>query len=1786
MIIKNAGTRVIVLFAIILAAIPIVFSAEAVFDSKRLGVVGYLLSEPYIIEIMSKELGLTPTQASAVSDLASWEREQDTKLRNLSYNNCSEMELFETQRSVLNEREEKESRISLILGSQYSGYSKWLEEQWYIEWDETPVHEKAIAQNPVKNAMIGLRQAMVDINHTPLLPDKERNSRLDELKQLYIQTINSGDAPPSIKHAQEKVRRAIEQIQAKSAAGMTYTVFMTQYAGYTSYEVSLPHYKIKFSSPKRSVIIRRGTKTVTVTVREAGPWNICDNYWDATGRQCGSDLARGMPEAQAAFQKGYNSGYGCYFSCLNGNTKRYHVGNPAGLDATPNVAAALGLGYAANAWVQLEFPWLTPPPPAVPAAVSASDSESGYGVTLAWSAVSGATAYDVAFKSSVSGTWQYAMDCKSANAGNIGWPARYYTPGPGQYDFAVRAKNAYGVSAYKYLYKVTVRDQTFPAVPSGLSAQVMGSTSIKLAWKAVAGASGYTIYCSKDSKVVNDKCYKILPAVSPDNNPAWANLASITDGIRTDGSYAYAAATQYSAVSVPLAANTKIHKFNFRLYGGDNRIYKEIFPFWANTTTYYPLGQGNYRAYRTEGAVRLASAADVACSRVGVAFKALAGNTSNSVNHITAIEAHGGYLVKVAGGTTAAYTVNNLTAGTTYYFRIDAYRTTSPEVISYSCPVISAVTKGDVDTTPPGIPTLVLPANSGTVTTSLPVFDWSDITDVSGIKYELQIDSNTDCSSPLVTQQNLVSSQYKTISVLTNGTYYWRVRAVDGAGNTGAWSSIWSVIVNVNTNDTTPPSNPATVNAWADENKTKVLIDNVWQSIDSGPYLEWAGASDTGSGVSGYSIYWGTSSTADPGVEIMKPEATPVSYFATPAVSEIPYFLRIRTCDNAGNWSSATTLYTLKYDNTSPLVPELLFPGRSEKFVVHRPSFSWASVIDISGISYELQADNNSDFSSPELSTTTISTGYSMQIDFVDSQYYWHVRAKDGIGNTGNWSRTGVFYIDSTGPLPVTELTATLESGGDIKLIWPSAVDLITGVVSYCVYRSQQAGSIGVQINDGSEENISNYIDAGSNLAENVTYYYTIVPVDSLGNVTLTGNNQVSVICQKHGVSISGIKIIPVSFSPNYDDFKDSTTLSYTLSPSGKVTIQVFDGDIVVANLAKNEPKQAGVNTAVWDGLNNNKFDVEAKRYRICITAISDDGASSTPRDVYVDVDLTFPEISSMTVVINPFSPNNDGNRDYTTISYDLSEDAYVDMNIYDSNNNLIRKLVPSQFRATGMRYEIWDGKDDAGIVKEGSYTVIMSAIDAAGNRSIEKEDVLSLELSYGWIMGYVYNSSAVGGNILLNRISGAVCSVDSSHNVTSSVDSQQKGFFAFYGLSAGEYTVTVNAKWYEVKSKAVTVSAGKVTWSSIDLIYVGRVDNEPPEIQHNPITAIGLMGDKIIFSGLITDNQVVAAVKVEYKFRFRDGSESEFKERELTPYDTQYIGDILGAEVEGSVSSILYCIKAYDSDENESVSPSDGTFYEILYTEGVNQKVDTAGGRITIPDGNPDDGRVGVMFTPGALDGQVMVSITQKDQASLPLIKNKGLIAGDIDKPVAAYEFNSTVTTLNQPAEITLLYFDVDNDGLVDGTEIEESGLRIFWYDGNDWRYVGGEIDTLKNTVTAKVSHFSVYGLFPVLTNSTVQAEQYKPWERVITPNSDGKNDFACFNGINNYYASSSIDNKGLPKEVRIYDLRNRLIRAIDSIDIWDGKDNDGNAVESGVYIYQYAVNGKVVTGSIVVAK
>jgi hypothetical protein len=109
------------------------------------------------------------------------------------------------------------------------------------------------------------------------------------------------------------------------------------------------------------------------------------------------------------------------------------------------------------------------------------------------------------------------------------------------------------------------------------------------------------------------------------------------------------------------------------------------------------------------------------------------------------------------------------------------------------------VSKLDIDATsstpvsPPGVPAapiLASPPNASSQPQPIQ-FDWNDV--AQAVSYQIQIDDSSAFTAPLVRDQNVTSS-FLVVTGLASSTHWWRVRAVNSAGQAGAWSTVRTVI--------------------------------------------------------------------------------------------------------------------------------------------------------------------------------------------------------------------------------------------------------------------------------------------------------------------------------------------------------------------------------------------------------------------------------------------------------------------------------------------------------------------------------------------------------------------------------------------------------------------------------------------------------------------------------------------------------------------------------------------------------------------------------------------------------------------------------------------------------------------------------------------------------------------------------------------------------------------------------------------------------------------------------
>ncbi|MFH1958318.1 MAG: DUF4082 domain-containing protein [bacterium] len=205
------------------------------------------------------------------------------------------------------------------------------------------------------------------------------------------------------------------------------------------------------------------------------------------------------------------------------------------------------------------------------------------------------------------------------------------------------------------------------------------------------------------------------------------------------------------------------------------------------------------------------------------------------------------------------------------------------------------------------------------------------------------------------------------------------------------------------------------------------------------------------------------------------------------------------------------------YNNSFPAPPELIYPP--DEFYTNLTSctFSWNNAYDpdSSALTYKLQLDDNTDFSSPDITIAGISTCTITVTGLSHGRWKWRALAKDDYDCESGWSDGLNVFVDTMSPFKTENLNASsVSENGAVKLRWTSPVDYTFNIISeYAVYIAS-SGFISpeepeVNMIPGpapplSPGNYEAFVVSG--LAEGTTYFFALQSKDCAGNVSELSN--------------------------------------------------------------------------------------------------------------------------------------------------------------------------------------------------------------------------------------------------------------------------------------------------------------------------------------------------------------------------------------------------------------------------------------------------------------------------------------------------------------------------------------------------------------------------------------------------------------------------------------------------------------------------------------------------------
>jgi len=335
----------------------------------------------------------------------------------------------------------------------------------------------------------------------------------------------------------------------------------------------------------------------------------------------------------------------------------------------------------------------------------------------------------------------------------------------------------------------------------------------------------------------------------------------------------------------------------------------------------------------------------------------------------------------------------------TYYYNwenCDAYDGWyGPEYRDYYCSSGSCVYIGN---TKPNIPTLIAPPHNTWINYN-PTFQ-ATVSDPDGekVKAYFNVSGYGDGWGNLVNSGQ--TSSWGAVAI-SDGEYWWRAYAQDIRGLNSDWSGYWLLrkdiinpLASIDQENGVSPDASIWVNLTESDERSGIAEGDVDVKINGSGGWTNNGLPNGGSTINNF-IYTGADNNS--------------------------YEFRYRAKDNAGNWSGYSYDGSVLVNiNDPPTVSCNDTETWSSCVDSRNPALSWNYSDPDSDpqASYQVQIDNNSNFSSPEIDTGIVNsssktyqpTGTTLQWG---TTYYWHVKVKDSYNNWSGYCSNCSFITPS-----------------------------------------------------------------------------------------------------------------------------------------------------------------------------------------------------------------------------------------------------------------------------------------------------------------------------------------------------------------------------------------------------------------------------------------------------------------------------------------------------------------------------------------------------------------------------------------------------------------------------------------------------------------------------------------------------------------------------------------------------------------------------------------------------
>ena len=648
-----------------------------------------------------------------------------------------------------------------------------------------------------------------------------------------------------------------------------------------------------------------------------------------------------------------------------------------------------------------------------------------------WSAVTGAASYeldvatDAAFTSFVTGYNGLSVASTSSLVTGLSSGTVYY--------YRVNSVNATGSSPSSN----TISQITIPANPTASAATSIAQTSFTANWSAVTGATGYLLDVATDAAFTS--------FVSGYNNFSVASTSSSVTGL-TGGT------TYYYRVQSTNAGGTS---------GNSSTISLITIPAGPVASAATSVGQTLFTANWASSTGSTGYFIDVSTSNTFATF--VTGYQNLPIGNVT------------------SYVVNsNISAATTYYYRIRASNTSGSSANS------SAITVLTIAATPV--------ANAATSITQISfVANWSAVTGAAS--YELDVATDAAFTSFVTGYNGLsVASTSSLVTGLSSGTvYYYRVNSVNATGSSPSSNTISEITI---------PSNP-TATAATGVSQTSFMAN--WSAV---------------AGVTSYFLDVATDAAFSSILgSYNNLSLATTSSSVTGLTAGTTYYYRVRA-GNAGGVSGNSNSISIATISVAPVA------GTATSITQTSFVANWSAPTGATG--YLLDVATDAAFSSfvtgynnlPVAGTSSSVTGLSE-----GATYYYRVRATNSGGTSSNSSTISVTTIPAT----PTATAATSVSQTGFTANWNAVV----GATSYSIDVATDAAFTSFVTGYNNVSVVSTSLVVPS-LSSGVTYYYRVRSSNSSGS-SASSNTISQITIPTNPTATAASAITQTSFTANWN---------------------------------------------------------------------------------------------------------------------------------------------------------------------------------------------------------------------------------------------------------------------------------------------------------------------------------------------------------------------------------------------------------------------------------------------------------------------------------------------------------------------------------------------------------------------------------------------------------------------------------------------------------------------------